>query len=66
MLSQLCTPRININWSWYIILFSYFLIQFASCGSLTCLYLYFLFFFADVLYLQEVPLYSWLSESFFF
>lgn len=68
MLSHLCTPGINLNWSWYIILFRYFLIQFASCGSLTCLlFIYFLIFLVDVLYqVKEVPLYSWLSESFFF
>ena len=67
MLSHLCTPGINLNWSWYIILFRYFLIQFASCGSLTCLLFFFLIFHVDVLYqVKEVPLYSWLSESFFF
>lgn len=69
MLSHLCTPGINLNWSWYIILFRYFLIQFASCGSLTCLLFIYFFNFSCRCSLSSQgssPLFLAFWEFFFF
>ena len=53
MLSHLYTPGINLSWLWYIILFRYFLIQFASCGSLTCLLFFYFFFFLQMFFIKS-------------